>query len=263
VSFVRRRGLDTLNGIEDLQLGIEGEVWGGPTIPGLSKDDEFALGIGVSGAVEPTLTSAVGAHVAVEGRRASNVPAGSDAWRDMFAEVDAWGYLQPSKNPDHTLVAAFSGVGGRNGSLPFQLTLGGDTGLRGYPRHVYPGGARLVGSVEYRSFWGWPFPQLFDLGSVAFVDAGKIWPGDVSFGTESPIRMTVGVGVRAAFPPGSRQTFRADVGLPIGPGVTSRGVVVSFGVGQAIGRRISRRDPQLVRSARFRLTSSSFLYGQP
>jgi hypothetical protein len=120
-----------------------------------------------------------------------------------------------------------------------------------------------VGSVEYRSFWGWPFPQLFDLGSVIFVDAGKIWPGDVSFGTESPIRMTVGVGARAAFPPGSRQTFRADVGLPIGPGVTSRGVVVSFGVGQAIGRRISRRDPQLVRSARFRLTSSSFLYGQP
>jgi hypothetical protein len=176
-------------------------------------------------------------------------------------ELDAWAYLQPSVGSRQTFVAAVSGVGGWHGRIPFQLTLGGDTGLRGYPRHLAPGGRRLVGSFEHRVFWGWPFAELLDLGSVAFVDAGKIWPGDVVFGTESPVRRTVGLGLRAAFPPGSRQTFRVDVGLPVGLGVERRGLVFSFGSGQVIGRQISRRDPQLTRSSRYRLTSADFLVG--
>ena len=117
-----------------------------------------------------------------------------------------------------------------------------------------------MASIEHRRYLGWPLPDLFDLGAVAFLDAGKIWAGDAPFGMESPVRATVGVGIRAAFPAGSRQTFRADFGIPLRGIAGNRGFVVSVGIGQVIGRRVTAPDPQILRSARYALTSSRFLY---
>src|SRR5690606_27585014 len=139
-------------------------------------------------------------------------------WNDVLAEIDAWAYLRRAPDSRHTLVGKVSGVGGWSARTPFQLTLGRDTGLRGYDRHVDPGSIRVVGSLEHRAHLAGPFAELFDLGTVAFADVGKIWPGDVPFGTESPIRTSVGGGLRIAFPPGSKQTLRVDVGFPLGGG---------------------------------------------
>lgn len=257
VEFVRRRGFDTVNGVEDIQLGYEGEVSVGGTVPGLSDDRGLSSAARLSWAGEPSAALTVGGQLTAEARR--DLDAG--AWRDVLTELDAWAYFRGRPDARQTVVASVSAVTGWKGSIPFQLTLGGDTGLRGYPRHLDPGGGRVVASLEHRAYLGWPFSDLLDLGSVLFTDVGKIWPGDVPFGIESPVRATAGFGIRAAFPPGSRQTFRADVGFPLRGGEDLRGVVVSVGVGQVIGRRVARRDPQLVRSARFELSGADFVYG--
>ena len=46
------------------------------------------------------------------------------------------------------------------------------------------------------------------------MDAGKVWAGDVPFGTTTPVKIGVGVGLLAATPAGSRRTFRVDLAVP-------------------------------------------------
>src|SRR5690606_38162974 len=200
-----------------------------------------------------------GVRFAFEARRSYEAIDDLPEWNDVLAEIAAWMYIRPHPESRHQVVASVSGIGGWHSRIPFQLTLGGKAGLRGYSRHVDPGGRRLVSSLEYRARPAWPFPELFDLGTVAFIDIGKIWQGNAPFGVDSPVRAAAGLGIRAAFPPGSRQTFRLDVGFPIVHRTGLRDVVVTVGIGQAIGRHVVRRDPQLLRSTRYGLTSTDFL----
>jgi len=258
VYFVRRRALDTINGTEDVPLGLEAEISIGPTLPALSEERDVAFILGLSAAGQPSSTSLLGGQFSFEARR-SHPSERIPEWNDVMTELDGWIYFRPATESSHTWVAGISGAGGWHVRAPFQLTLGGETGLRGYSRHMEAGGRRAVASVEHRAHLGWPLPELFDLGSVAFLDVGRIWAGEVPFGADSPVRASAGIGIRAAFPPGSRQTFRMDVALPVHRGTRPGNVVVSIGVGQAVGRQATTRDPQLVRSARHGLRPRDFL----
>jgi outer membrane protein assembly factor BamA len=75
-----------------------------------------------------------------------------------------------------------------------QLVLGGDTGLRGYPRNYQSGDHRVVFNVEDRVYTDWfPF-RLFRVGGAVFYDLGRArggpnsntehtgWLSDVGFG---------------------------------------------------------------------------------
>ncbi|HET7275034.1 MAG TPA: hypothetical protein VFI91_07620 [Longimicrobiaceae bacterium] len=260
VYFVRREGLNTLRGTEDVRLGVETELGIAPSLPGISSDHDLALNFGIYVAGDPGAGFLIGGDFNIEGRRDYESDGNEHEWRDVFAQLDGWGYWRPSPESSHTFVAAFSAVGGWHTGVPFQLTLGRDAGLRGYPRHIAPGGQRVVASVEHRAYLGWPYPELFDLGSVVFADVGRIWAGDAPFGVDSPARADVGVGLRAAFPPGSRQTFRLDVGVPVRSGVGWGDVVISIGVEQLIGNEAATRDSQLRRSARQGISTSLFTY---
>jgi outer membrane protein assembly factor BamA len=58
-----------------------------------------------------------------------------------------------------------------------QLLLGGDTGLRGYPRNYQSGYRRLLFTVEERVYTDWyPF-RLFRIGGAVFYDVGRAWGG--------------------------------------------------------------------------------------
>jgi hypothetical protein len=260
IFYVRRRGFDTLNGAEDIRLGVEAEASFGPTVPGMSDDRDIAVGLGFFAAGEPSPALLLGTRFVFAARRAYETIPELPEWNDVQAEFDAWGYYRPHPESRHLFVGAVSGVGGWHGRVPFQLTLGGDAGLRGYPRHVDPGSRRVVASFEYRARPAWPAPDLFDFGTVAFFDAGRIWAGHAPFGVDSPVRASVGLGVRAAFPPSSRQTFRIDVGAPFEGDLRLSDLTLSVGIGQVIGRRTARRDPQLLRSARYGIATSSFLF---
>lgn len=257
VHYVRRRSIDTVNGNEDVRLGVEAEASFGPTLPMLSEDRDVAVGLRLSAAGAPGEPFLFGGNFAFEGRRGYEAIEGVPEWHDILAEANFWAYARPSPGSPHLFVGAVSALGGWHSRVPFQLSLGGVAGLRGYPRHVNPGGRRIVGSLEHRAYLGGPFAELLDLGTVVFVDAGRIWPGHAPFG-EPAFRASAGMGIRAAFPPGSRQTFRLDVGLPLERGAGVRDLTLTVGVGQAIGRNAPRRDPQLHRSARYGISTSDF-----
>jgi hypothetical protein len=257
VHFVRRHSIDTVNGNEDIRLGVEAEASFGPTLPVISDERDVAVGLRLFAAGEAAERFLIGGEFSFEGRRAYEAIDGLPEWHDMLGELDLWAYLRPSPESRHTWVASVSALGGWHSRVPFQLSLGGVAGLRGQPWHLDPGGRRVVGSVEYRANLGWPFPELLDLGTVTFVDVGQIWQGHAPFGEGSSLRASVGAGIRAAFPPGSRQTFRLDVGIPVERGASIRDFSVSIGVGQAIGRT-ARRDPQIHRSSRYGVSMNDF-----
>ncbi len=260
VYYLRRRALNTVHGIEDVRLGVETEVAFAPSISGISDDHDLALDFGLFAAGELDPTTLAGAHFLLQARRSYETPPDRSEWRDVFTQLEAWSYWRSDPDSPHTLVASISAAGGWHTAVPFQLTLGSDAGLRGYDRNVYPGGRRVVVSLEQRSYLGWPYPQLFDLGAVAFLDVGKIWAGDAPFGVTSPARANLGVGLRAAFPPGSRQTFRLDVGVPLHSGIGFRNFVVSVGIGQLIGSGREQLDPQLDRSTRQGISRGTFAF---
>jgi hypothetical protein len=70
----------------------------------------------------------------------------------------------------------------------------------------------------------------------------------------------VGVGLRAAFPAGSRRTYRLDVAYPVRSGSPTRGAYVTLGVGQAVGRGAAGGDRQITRSSRRMLSPSLFTF---
>jgi hypothetical protein len=65
-----------------------------------------------------------------------------------------------------------------DGTLP--LTLGGDTGLRGYPGSYQSGNQRVLFTAEERFYTDWyPF-RLFRLGAAVFYDRGRAWSEPLS-----------------------------------------------------------------------------------
>jgi hypothetical protein len=260
VRYVRRRGFDTVRGTEDIRLGFEAEVGIGRSIAALSSHRDMALQLGLFGGAEIGTEITAGTQILLEGKRKSDEASERTAWNDVFAQMSGWAYWRPSPESRHTFIGALAAAGGWNTTVPFQLTLGGASALRGYPRQQDPGAQRVVVSLEQRSYWGWPYPHLFDLGTVAFVDVGRIWAGEVPYGIDSPVRANVGLGLRAALPPGSRNTFRLDLAVPIQSGLEAGDLVVSVGVGQVIGARRVRTDPQVQRSSRRGIATSLFTY---
>lgn len=259
VRFERRRALDAVRGTEDVRLGVETEVGVGRSLAAFSDDDDLLLDLGFSYASAPAHGLLAGFSARAEGRRVYNAEPGSLQWRNLFGQADGWAYWRPSDESRHTFVAAARVVGGWRTMVPFQLTMGNRAGMRGLPTHAWPGERRGVASLEHRMYLGWPYPRLFDLGTAVFVDVGKMWAGGDTFGMNSPVESSVGFGLRAAFPPGSRRTYRMDVAVPVTGGVSARNVVVTFGVGQAIGRARDD-DPQLRRSSRRALSASLFSF---
>jgi hypothetical protein len=259
VRFERRRALDAVRGTEDVRLGAEAEIGVGRSLAAFSDDDDLLLDLGFSFASSPAHGVLAGFSARAEGRRVYGAEPGSFEWRNLFGQADGWAYWRPSDESRHTVVAAARVVGGWRTMVPFQLTMGNRAGMRGLPTHAWPGERRGVASLEHRMYLGWPYPRLFDLGTAVFVDVGKMWAGGDTFGMNSPVETSVGFGLRAAFPPGSRRTYRMDVAVPVTGGVSARNVVVTFGIGQAIGRARDD-DPQLRRSSRRALSASLFSF---
>ena len=76
-----------------------------------------------------------------------------------------------------------------------QLSLGGDSGLRGYPLRFRDGEGRWLLTLEQRAFTNWyPF-RLVYVGGAAFVDVGSTW-GASRFDSSRSVLGNVGVGLR-------------------------------------------------------------------
>lgn len=251
IRFIERSGLDALRGVSDVEIGSDVSLTLSRTVArGFGSDTPEDLGLRVRflGGAASDRTVLVGGF-GLDARQVFFDPSAErTGWRDALAELDLLFYLQPVGLPRHTFLARVAGAGGWTMDRPFQVTLGGNTGVRGYDEEDFPGSRRLVVNVEDRVFLGWPFPGLFDLGLTVFADAGRVWAGDVPFGRDSGWRGSVGAGLRVGFPAGSRNVARIDLAWPVGPGGVGTSPVLRIALVDLIGLQRGFSHPQLDRS---------------
>lgn len=243
----QRRGLDSMRGQEDVRLGAEAIIGIGRSLPSLEADDDLYTSLALYAGLELGDALLIG-RGRVDARRDLRATSASPEWKDLYIENEVFAYLQTSMLPRHTIFARAAIAGGWNTRTPFQLTLGGASGLRGYDRERMPGGRRFVATIEDRFYIGWPFPDVLDVGGTVFADAGRIWPGDAPFGIDSGWRASAGVGLRGSFPEGSRSTYRIDIAWPLDRGTGAGDFRLSLSIGETRGIHTRLADEQLVRS---------------
>lgn len=251
IRYVARRGLDALDGLQDVPVGTDlgimlarslGFLQGGQVDP---VDDLFTRVTLFRGGA--TRSWVVNANVQVEGRQVYAGGPGGRGWRDVLAEGDLFLYGQPSWLPSQTLFLRLSAAGGWTVDTPFQLSLGGRTGVRGYAEGRFPGGRRIVFTLEDRIRVPWPAPDLIDTGVTLFVDAGAMFPGDVPFGRTSGLRAAMGGGLRLGFPQGTGGVVRVDLAFPLEAG---NGPILRVSMGEIVGLLAGFLDEDMERSRR-------------
>jgi len=101
-------------------------------------------------------------------------------------------------HPDSRTLVFFSLAGDllKDATSSTQLTLGGDTGLRGYPRNYQTGDSRVVFNAEYRVYTDWYPIRLFRVGGAVFYDLGRAGGGPNSNTEHTGWLSDVGVGLR-------------------------------------------------------------------
>jgi hypothetical protein len=257
MTFEPRRGLDALRGVQDIPVGQEVILTAGRSIGSTGDSrpgDLFARTGFLVGAA--SVSTVLQLRFSVEGRREDrSTEADLGGWKDVLTDSHLLLYLTPTRPVRQTLVFRGSYQGGWRNSAPFQLTLGGPTGVRGFRDTDFPGGRRTVFSVESRVPTPSLFPNLMDMGITVFGDLGKVSPGDSPFGVDSGWRGAVGAGLRVGFPSGSSSVIRADLAFPIGDRAMNRSPILRISAVEILGSSGTSQNGQLSRSRRSGISS--------
>ena len=114
------------------------------------------------------------------------------------------------------LYANLTATAGGKVDLDNPISLGGATGLRGYPLHYQSGTSSAVLTLEQRIFTDWyPF-RLFNIGGAVFFDAGRTWGKSPTGGVNHGWLRDVGFGLRIANTRSSiGRVMHIDVAYPL------------------------------------------------
>jgi hypothetical protein len=159
------RNLDLIGRTEDLALGWNAKVRLGFATRALGSDRQaLVFDASAAKAIQETESHTLRWNVAATGRFADG------ALEDSIFAMAARYYWR--QTPARTMYIGASVERGVNLDVDKQLTLGGDTGLRGYPIRYRTGQGRWLLTVEERAFTDWyPF-RLFNVGGAVFYDVG-------------------------------------------------------------------------------------------
>ncbi len=231
--FVTGANLQRVERTEDLSLGLRASARVGWSSPDLGGDENVLL-YEAAAAKRWYLTDRLllGAGAALSGRYAMDSGEGT---QDLVASAAA-DYLW-RHDPRFNLYASARFTITRDLDPESQLTLGGDSGMRGYPSRYQPGDRSYTATLEERYYTDW-FPiGLFRVGFAAFVDVGRAWFEDEPpawvpdrtgdhFGTLA----NVGIGLRLESVRTRRdRVLHIDLAHPLvdGPGVDSLQLTLS------------------------------------
>lgn len=209
LTFKSRRGFDALRATQDIPAGFQLGTMFGRSLSVLgSRDDDIFLAtdlyLGIVGRYSVFRLQLQG-----EGRRAND----TGTWDGMLTSGRAAQYFKTSDR--NTLIGAVEWSGGWHQRIPFNLGLDDRrSGVRGFGNSRLVGGQRAVARAESRWVLG-PVTQYGDLGIAAFADFGRLYAGDVPFGSRSPLSSSAGLSILAAVPRGSARLFRADFAVAL------------------------------------------------
>jgi hypothetical protein len=210
LSFMTARGFDALTGAQDVATGLQlGTVVGRGTSRFGNRDDDLFVAADLY-AGRGSVSSFAALRVEGEARR----DPGTDRWDSLVGSGRLAWYLKPADA--HVIIGSVEFTGAWRPRVPFQLLLGDpEGGVRGYTASRTAGATRTVVRLEER----WAIGRLTRHGSfglAGFTDAGWVKAGEAPFGTDSGLRVGVGVGLLAAFPPESQRLWRVDLATPVG-----------------------------------------------
>ena len=205
--YLETHNLDQLARTEDLNLGTElrgrlgwsSSAWGG------DKDQAiFSLD------VRSGWTSKGDQTLLFSGRAAGRW--GSDGHENVSLGGEMRYFLRTFGQ--HRLQIALRVDAAWNLDPERQLLLGGDNGLRGYPRRFQDGDRRFLLSLEHRFYTDWELFNLVNAGAAVFMDAGRAWYDDEASGLG--VLKDVGLGLRLSSSRSSKGTMvHLDVAYPL------------------------------------------------
>ena len=203
LSYLEVHGFDALTGPQDIARGVQTTVALGRSLSG----DRGTVAAGYLFAGAGGLRRFLGLSVLSEGQQRGG------KWVDAVVSGRLAWYTKPSARQTRILGAEYSGAW--RADEPYQLALGNERGgLRGYGDSRVVGARRAVARAEQR----WLIPKdsrLLALGAAAFGDVGKVWAGDVPFGSNAGVRASAGIGLLASVPRQSRRLLRVVLAVPL------------------------------------------------
>ena len=209
LTFTRMRGLDAIEAEQDVATGTQvGTLFGSSPFSGPLLQNGFAsIDAYIGGRTKRTFAAA---RVEMESR----LDLQRREWEHLVASGRAAWYFKP--RPRWTSELSFEGGAAWRTIMPFQLELGDrQGGVRGYARSHEAGAQRLIVRAEQRMDLARYKGTRAGIGAAFFSDAGKMWAGDVPFGVNTPVRVSVGAAVLAAIPARSQRTIRAELAVPM------------------------------------------------
>ena len=219
---------DALRAQQDIGSGVQLEVLYAPSVGSTATArDVLAAADLYLGVGSPASFASVRARV--EGRRVRD----DGRWEGVVGAAQlTWHHLTSARR---TRTFSVSGARVDRLPLPGQFTFrDGYGGLIGFADSREAGGRRLVVRLEERLLFAASGNRVA-LAVGAFADAGKLWAGDVPYGSDSPIRASAGVSVFAALPASGKRLYRLDFGVPLNPQSGASGFAVRIGSSDRTG----------------------------
>jgi outer membrane protein assembly factor BamA len=190
--YLKETYIDRMERVEDYNLGNDLRFMGGYAGRRLSSDrDRWLFNI----TDQQGLNLGEGRFALAQVGAAGRV-AGGD-WENalLFTNLDLfWKSGRPFLN---TWVAHLEGATVRRMDRENQVSLGGDTGLRGYANNAFLGAKAVLFNVENRFFFPGEHLHLVRLGGAVFFDTGAAAPEGAGLSLRS-FKSDVGAGLRLA-----------------------------------------------------------------
>jgi hypothetical protein len=166
--FVEMKDLEKISRTEDVNLGLRLRTRLGWASTAFGATDDLAvISFSTSRGFRP------GNRMLLFNDNALGVRTGSEEFDSLGASSRFRFYWR--NWGEHLFFAELQGDLVDNLDPERQLTIGGDSGLRGYPLRFEEGNRRILFSVEQRFFTGWEIFKLADVAAAVFFDAGKAW----------------------------------------------------------------------------------------
>jgi len=232
LAFRPHAGIDLVSGVQDIATGTELTLtlgrtfatWDGASLDTYGGVEAF------TGLTRGPLT--VQTTISAAGRRMDRVAEGGDRIRDLAARADVRLYLYAAA---HTLAAELRYRGGWRADEVFQLSMGGDQGVRGFVDLEKPVSRFLV--IRFEERWNpRPVGRAVDVGFTVFGDVGRGWAGTAPFSADTGWESAAGVGLRLGLPAGTGSNLRVEIAWPVG-GVAEGSVVRAYWVSGSTSRR--------------------------
>lgn len=208
-AFEKAINRDQIERTEDFFLGTLFRASLGYSSDGFGADREAVVFSGQFGTSFLTMKSST---LLVDSAANGRVENGSV--RDTT--LGAGGRLYVRLSESWLLFSLLSGSRGVNLDPDHELVLGGENGLRGYPRRYQAGDRTALFVLEARYYTSlYPF-RLARIGGAVFFDAGRAWGGDFAKAQDPGILRDVGIGLRLGLTrSGLGNVIHIDMAFPL------------------------------------------------